>query len=181
MLSAPGLQVAGAPFQPTLSTQPNDFTIAISYIGAGLNTPQGVAIDASGNPWVASVSSSLSKFGPTGAAISGSSGYTGGGLDCPIGIAIDASGNVWAANANAASISEFNSSGAELSGSSGYTGGGLHGPVGIAIDGSGNVWVTNGTAYSTNIAEYVGAATPVVTPVVANLKSPYGQHAVNRP
>ena len=55
----------------------------------------------------------------------------------------------------------------------------MSGPHGIAIDGSGNVWVSN--LQGNSLTEIVGAATPVVTPIVANLKSPYGQHAVNKP
>jgi hypothetical protein len=62
-----------------------------------------------------------------------------------------------------------------LSGSNGYTGGGLNGPLGIAVDGSGNVWVAN--YKSKSITEFVGAATPVVTPMVANLISPYSAPA----
>lgn len=38
-----------APFGPTLSGQPNDFVIAITYTGAGLNGPVGIAIDSSGD------------------------------------------------------------------------------------------------------------------------------------
>ena len=76
-----GLQTGTSPFQPMLSAAPNDFTLAIVYTGGGLYSPEGVAIDASGNVWVASSSlgGSINKFSPAGAAISGSTGYTGGG------------------------------------------------------------------------------------------------------
>jgi secreted PhoX family phosphatase len=77
-------------------------------------------------------------------------------------------------------MSEFNSSGTAISGSNGFTAGGiLNGPNGLAIDGSGNVWVTGGA--SNNLVEFVGAATPVVTPIAANLVSPYAGSVVNRP
>jgi streptogramin lyase len=159
------------------------------YTGGGLDYPFGIAIDPSGNVWAADASEGatiVAELSPSGTAISGS-GFTGGGLDGPWGLAIDGSGNVWAANFNATSghsVSELNSSGTPISPSTGYQAGGLAAKAGVnpqwlAIDGSGNVWVTNGT--EANIAELVGAATPVVTPMVANLKSPYGSHAVNRP
>ena len=70
---------------------------------------------------------------------------------------------------------------AAISGSNGYQSpgeGGDFSPYFVAIDGSGNVWVANADG---NLAEFVGAAVPVVTPVVANLLSPYGSHAVNKP
>ena len=46
-----GLQTADSPFQPPLPTTPlpNDFTIAVSYSGAGMNSPVPIAIDAAGN------------------------------------------------------------------------------------------------------------------------------------
>jgi uncharacterized membrane protein len=72
-------------------------------------------------------------------------------------------------------IAELAPSGAPITGSSGYEGGGLDKPTAIAIDGSGNLWVSSSL---NNIVEFVGAATPVVTPIVANLAS---GHAVNRP
>jgi hypothetical protein len=49
----------------------------------------------------------------------------------------------------------------------------------VAIDSSGNVWV--GIYDGQRLFEFVGAATPVVTPTVANLLSPYGSSAVNKP
>ncbi|MGA9063371.1 MAG: NHL repeat-containing protein [Terracidiphilus sp.] len=143
-----GLQAGvSAPFLPDLSKNPNDFTIAISYTGGGLDYPYGVAIDASGNVWVTdynTAANSLSEFSPAEGPLSPSTGDTGGGLTAPFGIAIDSSGNVWVTNSNGAnSISEFSSTGMAISLSSGDTGGGLNIPEGIAIDKSGNVWVAN--------------------------------------
>lgn len=146
--------------------------------GAGLNSPYGVAVDASGNVWATNRggNGSISEISPTGDAISGAGGYTGGGIDTPYGISIDGAGNVWTANngGNANSISEFNTKGAPISGPNGYISSGLFIPYGIAVDGSGNVWVacdnTNGP-----LTEFVGAATPVVTPLSAGTK--YGELA----
>jgi len=155
------------------------------YTGGGLEAPMGIAIDASGNAWAADGSKGatiVAEISSSGTAMSGS-GYAGGGLNGPWGIAVDGSGNVWTTDWDAGSghsVSELNSSGTAISPSTGYQAGGLTTVLGIspqwiAIDGSGNVWVTPGPG------ELVGAATPVVTPIVANLKSPYGSHAVNRP
>jgi hypothetical protein len=120
----------------------------------------------------------LSEFTSSGVPISSSSAYTGGGLNGIAGIAIDSAGNVLAANLNGNSISEFNSTGTAITGSSGYRAG-LSSPAFLAIDGAGDVWVTN--AGNNSISEFIGLAAPVVTPIVANLLTPYGAHAVNLP
>jgi len=137
-----------SPFQPTYTSadSPQDLTIGIEFTGGGLNTSAGIAIDGSGDIWVAnSGNNSISEFNPLGAALSGS-GFTGGGLDNPWGIAIDSSGNVWVANNSAPDffsyISEFNYQGAPVS-STGYDGGGTYYPTGIAFDTSGDAWVSN--------------------------------------
>ena len=42
----------------------------------------GLAIDGSGNVWVVSYTGNdLSKFGPTGAVLSGTGGFTGNGIE----------------------------------------------------------------------------------------------------
>ena len=152
------LQTANPPFQPTTAST-NDFTMAISYTGSGLDGQGGLAIDASGNIWVVSYTGNvLSKFGPTGAVLSGSSGFTGNGLKNPNAVAIDASGNAWVVNDNGASISEFNPSGSPISGSP-YTGGGLNDPQNLAIDQSGHIWAVNyGNA---SISEFSSGGSPI--------------------
>ncbi|HUO33221.1 MAG TPA: NHL repeat-containing protein [Bryobacteraceae bacterium] len=138
-----------------------------------------IAIDGSNNVWVGA-DGDVAKFNSSGVLQSPSGGYAVGGVNTPYGIAIDGAGNVWTANNGNNSITELSSTGTAISGSNGFTAGGiLNGPNGLAIDGAGNVWVTAGA--SNNLVEFVGAATPVVTPIAANLVSPYGGHAVNRP
>ena len=152
-----------------------------SFSGTGLAAYTGgspVAIDASNNVWVGG-NGDVVEFNSSGAQQGPSGGYTGGGLGRTNAIAIDGEGNVWTSAAGGP-ISELSSSGTAISGSKGFTAGGLvNGPNGLAIDGSGNVWVTSGAG--NNLVELVGAATPVVTPIAANLVTPYGAYAVNRP
>lgn len=148
---------------------------ASAYTGGGISTPFALVIDGSGNVWVTNTGSTdttISEFSSNGTP-NGSSPFSGGGLNNPSGFAIDGAGNLWIGNLGNKSISEFNSSGTALSPSTGYQPGTWQEPQCVAVDGSGNVWVGNG--------EIVGAAVPVVTPVVANLLSPYGTAAVNRP
>jgi DNA-binding beta-propeller fold protein YncE len=71
------------------------------YTGGGLNKPVDLAIDGTGNVWVANApGNSVSEFNSNGTAISGPAGYTANGLYEPTNIAIDCSGNVWVAESN---------------------------------------------------------------------------------
>jgi len=150
---------AGAPFQPTLASIPTDWTIAVKYKPAGLSTPNGLAIDASGNVWIASCGSancttigvgSVTEIANSGAPIGITSA---GGLNIPYAIAIDLSGNAWIANYGGNSITELNSSLAPVAAA--YTGGGLNQPNSIAIDNAGNAWLTN--AGTSSISEFSSA------------------------
>lgn len=163
----------------TLGTQ---LTPKNGYYGNGLGSPYAVAIDAAGNLWEPDYyNSSVGAVTHAGAAISPVGGYRTGGLNTPESIAIDSAGRVWVGNFNGNTVSAFTNAGVALSPSTGYglnSGSGLYGPVNIAIDGSGNVWVTN---YNGSLTELVGAASPVVTPLAANLVFPYGSATVNLP
>jgi len=131
------------PFVPTLSAQPNDFSLAINYSGAELLSPYGIAIDAAGNAWVSNEAGSSVVKLPHPAASFNTSTYTGNGsILAPRGLSIDRSGNVWIANTGANNVVELSGSGVVLSGT-GYSGGGLSAPVAIANDSAGNAWVAN--------------------------------------
>ena len=138
------------------------------YTGGGLDATFGIAIDNSGNAWIANGSSGndpnrITKLSNDG--VPQSSGFTGGGLNFPTAIAIDGSGSVWIANL-ASSISRFSNSGVAISPSTGYSVG-PHFLNAIAVDGSGSVWVTTDTA----VEVFIGAATPVVTPLATGVKN----------
>jgi DNA-binding beta-propeller fold protein YncE len=158
------------------SAVPGSISAYHEFTGGGLNSPYGMAIDGSGNVWATNTggNGSLSEYSPSQSKwlSPNPAGFAGGGIDVPYGVAIDGAGNVWTANngGNSNSISEFNASGVPISGANGYVGTGLY-PYGIAIDPSGNVWVANNSAKapvtSAPLTEFVGAATPVVTPLAA--------------
>jgi hypothetical protein len=159
-----GLQTATSPFATKLASQPPDFTIGISFSGGGLDRPQSIAVDGSGNAWVVNEfggsnnSGTVSKFSAAGVALSPSAGFTGGGLNTPIAMAIDGSGNAWIVDESGAGIAEFSNAGAVLSPSTGFLGGGLNEPFAIAIDNSGNAWVTNYAGNSVSKFSNAGAA-----------------------
>lgn len=146
------------------------------YSGSSINQPWQMALDGSGNAWIANgTGNSITKLSSSGSSLSGPSGFTGGGLHQPTGIAIDGAGDAWIANFFGTSVVELSSSGSILSGSKGYMGGGVN-PGAIAIDSSGNVWTANAGAVG-SVTELIGAAAPVVTPLVANLMAPYSAPA----
>jgi hypothetical protein len=93
-------------------------------------------------------------------------------LSSPQAIAIDGSGNAWVAGGSA--TSEISPTGTFLSGSTGFSS--SDGVNGIAIDASGDVWVNYISynflyGYSYYYQEFVGAATPVVTPLAVGVKN----------
>ena len=145
------LAAANAPFAPALSAAPNDWTLSITYAGGGLNQPESIAADSSGNIWVANyLGAVVSEFQPTGAPAS-STGFPGVGLHNSFGLTVDLNNNVWVTNENSVaaannsqlgSVSKFSSSGTELSGP-GYTGGGIYYPVAIAADSAGDIWIAD--------------------------------------
>lgn len=143
-LSLSSLVLSGS-YQPSLAGAPNDWTLSVEYTGGGLNYGQLIAADAQGNIWVPNAVSpgTLSKFGPAGEPLSGSSGFGGGGLSYPQAVAIDQAGNVWTANEGNDSVSEHYSSGVAKSGT-GFRASGLKLPYALAIDGSGNILTANG-------------------------------------
>jgi streptogramin lyase len=106
--------------------------------------PQGIAIDSSGNIWVANSSSNnVTEISASGIIIGT---YSVG--SSPQGIAIDSSGNIWVANSGSNSLTKLSASGVTIGT---YTAG--TNPCNIAIDASGNVWVTNcgSSSYVTEI------------------------------
>lgn len=156
------LATGTAPFAPTLSITPNDFTVGVAFTGGGLQDPYAVAVDAAGNIWTTNDgNTSVSEFSSVGSPLSSSSGFTGGGLGTPNGIAVDTLGNIWVANSSNSSnsVTEFSSSGFVLSGTSGYTGGGMNGPYGLAIDASNAVWVSNSN--TTTVTKLSSAGAPL--------------------
>ncbi|MGA3235026.1 MAG: hypothetical protein ABSG03_01885 [Bryobacteraceae bacterium] len=136
--------------------------------GAQLNAPEALAVDASGNVYIADTDNNvvrqISAAGIIGTiAGNGSAGFGGDGgaataaqLSAPQGLAVDASGNVYVsdtANARVRKISGGTITTVAGSGTKGYAGDGaaatsaqLNTPVGLALDKSGNLYITDVSA-----------------------------------
>jgi sugar lactone lactonase YvrE len=157
------LPPAIAPFSPSPSTQPNDFTIAITFT-AGLSAPSGLAVDGLGNVWVANQgSSTISAITSLGVPLSGSP-YSGNGVAQPAQIAIDAANNIWVANAGGNSLSLFDDTGTPIAGSA-ISGGGLAGPGSISVGDNGQVWAASAVDNSVTLLATTG--TPSISAITS--------------
>ncbi len=150
------------------STAPS-VTATSTFLNGTESGPGGVAIDPSGDVWVADLdSSAVTKLGPDGTLLWSSTSY-GDGMQYPYDIAIDGAGTGWIANDDSG-VSVLASNGTALTPSmtsTALTGGELHSGNQIAIDPSGNVWATDSDGGL--VTEFIGAAAPTVTPLVAQI------------
>ena len=137
-----------AAFGGALSSAPNDWTMSISHTGGGLGAPDGLAVDSTGNVWVANYNGGVSGFLPQGASI-WQYGVSGAGLSGSTAITVDASQNLWVTNTSNTgspnqfgSVTEIASSGTILSQPFGYVAG-VKDPVAISAAPNGSFWVGN--------------------------------------
>lgn len=131
-----------APFQPTLTTRPSDFSVAITYnAGGGLAAPFGIALDASGDAFISNEGgTSVVELSPTGSLLTSLSAT---GMYGPQGVAVDRSGNLWVANTAGNSVVKFPLSGNTYGAGTAFTAGGIMAPTAVALDSAGNAFVTN--------------------------------------
>jgi hypothetical protein len=153
-----GLASLSSPYQPILTKAPSEWSISLNYTsgggvgGSGSTAPGSstLAVDASGNVWIANKSiNSVSEWNSFGASYSpntsgtAAGGFTGGGIYAPASLAIDPSDYVWIVNGNG-TLTKLDSTGTADTNSP-FSGSGLSTTgTGIAIDGSSDVWVTSG-------------------------------------
>lgn len=98
-------------FSPTLGSQPNDWTLSISYTGGQLASAQGLAIDDADNVWVSgSTSASLVEFSPQGLALSPAGGWlpaVQSSTDLVRNLAFDTSGQLWLADGSVPQVYQY--------------------------------------------------------------------------
>ena len=126
-------------FATGLSSQPNDWTLAVNFTGAG-TAPAGIAVDSSGNLWLPNPSTNMVTELSSAGAVVGSYA-TGSGTTTPVAVAIDSSNNVWVANAGNNTVAELSNGSYTIAQT--CSSNGLNDPTGITLDNSSNVWVTD--------------------------------------
>ena len=154
----------GAPFLPDLTTQPFDWTLAVTYTGSGLNIPNQIAADAGGNIWITNSpgypNNGLVELGPNGQPAAGSPFLSGSSspLSGPRTPVLDTLGNIWIANhgSSANDLVSFPGSGSSfttLIAASGCL------PQTMAVDGSNNVYFACGGTGFTNLYGFANTGT----------------------
>jgi trimeric autotransporter adhesin len=130
---------------------------------AQLSAPQGLAVDASGNVYIADTANArvrkISGGTISTVAGSGTQGYAGDGaaatsaqLNTPVGLAVDKSGNLYIADVDDSVVRRVSAGGTITTvagnGSQGYSGdtgpaigATLNGPEGVAVDAAGNLYI----------------------------------------
>ena len=116
--------------------------------GGQFQAAAGIAVDSSGNIYVADlIASVVRKFSSTGTSIGtiGSSGSGDGQFNGPVGIAIDSADNLYVADSGNNRIQKFNSAGTFVTkwGTSGTGNGEFNAPQGVAVDNTGTVYVAD--------------------------------------
>jgi streptogramin lyase len=104
-------------------------------LGSGLNAPYGVAVDATGNLFIADTGNNrVIEISTKGAT----STVPASGLSLPSGVAVDADDNVYIADTYNSRVVKVSSSGSESP-----VGVGLNFPHGVAVDASGDVFIAD--------------------------------------
>jgi DNA-binding beta-propeller fold protein YncE len=151
-------------------------------VGSGFVEPIGVAVDGSGNVFVADVASNAVKeiVAVNGMVSSSSTVNTiGSGFSLPSGVAVDASGNVFVADQGNNAVKEIVAVGGMVSSSSTVNtiGSGFSDPLGVAVDGSGNVFVADEIINAVKEIVAVGgvvSSSSTVNTIGSGFFSPYG-------
>jgi hypothetical protein len=163
--------------------------------GAQLGVPNGVALDAAGNLYIAdSFYPVIREVNAVTGVIStvagnGATGYMGDGgaaisaeLNWPTGIALDAAGNLYIADTNNSVIREVNLATGVITtvagnGTPGYNGDGgpatsaeLSNPQGVVVDAAGNLYLTD---EGNGVVREVEAATGTINTIAGNGSSAY--------
>ncbi len=167
----------GAPYQPTITSAPSDWTLAISYsststCGSGSSffaNPYDLGIDGNGNLWVANAGSNgaLAAIAPNGVPqyCVTLTGNAAGGAQ------VDIAGNVWSTDASGGVVYRYTPSTNTVRS---YPN--VLFPDAITTDGSGNVYITTQNGTNTGSVYYIqqgATASGVNTPIqISNIVGP---------
>ena len=173
----PGLFLLGILLSGALSpihAQTAYFAGAVTTLGGGFNQPLGVAVDGSGNVFVADTLNNAVKEVPLGCTSADCVTTVGGGFNQPYGVAV-AGGTIYVADYGTHAVYQMpytcNSASCAT-----MMGGGLHSPQGLAVDASGNVYVADFNFTDTTVKEIPAGCTSssCVATLGGGFNQPYG-------
>ena len=133
------------------------------------NQPFGIAIDSSGNVYVADMfNHRIQKFTSNGEFITkwgGTEVSDKAQLCCPMGLSADINGNIYAADSGHHCIKKYTSKGQFLTtiGEHGFGQGGLSGPVGVCVSPTGKVYVSDTHNNRIQVFSQEGASSNIKT------------------
>ena len=111
-------------------------------LGGVFASPNGVAVDGSGNVYVADSGSNAVEMMTPGCSSSRCETTLGGGFSSPVGVAVDGAGNLYVADFANDAVKGM-ASGCTSSSCVTTVGGGFARPTSVAVDGNGNVYVAD--------------------------------------
>jgi hypothetical protein len=115
----------------------------LTTMGGGIAQSAGMAVDASGNIYVADFAGAAVYKIPVGCVSFGCMISLGGGFNTPTSVAVDGSGNVFATEFYNNGVVQEIPVGCVTAACVISLGGGFNSPYGIAVDGAGNVYVSD--------------------------------------
>jgi DNA-binding beta-propeller fold protein YncE len=138
---------------------------ATTLVSSGLNIPTGLAVDSSGNVYIANNNGfTVQKWSASTQQVTT---LVSSGLQFPSGVAVDSSGNVYIADANNHAIKEWSASTQQVTA---LVSSGLNYPSGVAVDGSGNIYIADSGHHA--IKEWVAATQQLITLVSSGINYP---------
>jgi NHL repeat len=153
-------------FAPSAEAQTAHFSWAMSTLSSGFSNPSGLAVDRSGNVFVADTHDNAVK------EILAASGYAtvntlGSGFSNPFGVAVDAGGNVFVADSGNNAVKKILAGDGTII----TVGNGFSNPSGVAVDASGNLFVADS---GNNAVKKILAVDGTVTTLGNGFSNPSG-------
>jgi hypothetical protein len=139
----------------------------ITLVSSGLNHPVGVAVDGSGDVYIADYGDNAIK--EWSASTQQATTLVSSGLSGPFGVAVDGSGNVYIGDYLDSAIKEWSASTQQLTA---LVPSGLSHPAGVAVDASGNVYIADDG--DSAIKEWSASTQRLATLVSSGLSGPAG-------
>ena len=137
-----------------------------TLVSSGLSEPGGVAVDSSGNVYLADTfNNAIKEWSPSTQQVTT---LVSSGLLHPPAVAVDGSGNVYVAASFDNAITEWSASTQQTAT---VVSTGLNVPVAVTVDGFGNLYIAD---HNSNSIEEWSASTGQVTTLVSGLNGPFG-------